>query len=138
MGECMIVLREYKIEEVAEIKNILIKEKIDDLDLNGIVFIIIVDEEIAGVSKANKSESKWMLNYLIIRENHRGHDLGDSLLRGILNKLANLEIEQIYFNSHDSYLLSKGFQQTNSKELELNITRFFSRKCKGCGGSNVL
>lgn len=134
----MIVLRKYKVDEVEKIKDILLEEKLDDLDLDGIVFVVIQDDEIVGVSKVSEDDGKWILNYLVISKVHRGSNLGDSLLRAILNKLANLEIEQVYFKSPNHYLMSRGFQQIDNKVFGLNIRDFFSKKCKGCDGSNVI
>lgn len=138
MEEYMIILREYKTNESKDIINILVNENVDDLDLSGTIYMVLEDEEILGVSKVKEKESKWLLHYLIIKEDSRGDNLGDSLLRGILNKLSNQGIKKIYYKSYDPYLIKKGFKLTNNNELILDIDEFFSQGCAGIGDCNEL
>lgn len=134
----MLILRKYAMDEVDKITNILDKEGIEDRFLDGIVYVVVDNEDLIGVGKAILNNSKWELNYLVIREDKRNQKLGDALFRAILNKLYNQGINVIYSKSKNSYLLKKGFIINDNTELELNISDFFSKCCSSCGGRNGL
>lgn len=133
----MIILREYNKEEVDQIINIL-KEEVSDYDLDGIVYVVIEDSKVVGVSKVKKVDDRWLLDYLIIKKANRNNGLGDSLLRAILNKIYNMNAARIYYQNNDSYLIKKGFELTNNNELELNIEEFFAIGCGNCGELDVI
>ncbi len=133
----MLLLRGYIGDEINKIKSILNKEGIEDTILDGIVYVVIDNEELVGVGKA-KPNKKSELDYLVIREDKRNQGLGDALLRAILNKLYNQGIEKLYYKSNDTYLMKKGFVLNDANELELNIPDFFNKGCNSCGGCNEL
>lgn len=134
----MLVLRNCKVDEFNEIKEFLAKEGIRDLVLEGIIYIVLDDNELIGVGKVLEKDKKWIIEYLVIREDKRNQQIGDGLLRAILNKLYNQGIEKIYSSSNNDYLLKKGFILNCESHLELNISDFFNKGCKCCGGYNEL
>ncbi|WP_353095855.1 GNAT family N-acetyltransferase [Tissierella praeacuta] len=134
----MLVLQNCKVDEFNEIKEFLAKEGIRDLVLEGIIYIALDDNELIGVGKALEKDKKWIIEYLVIREDKRNQQIGDGLLRAILNKLYNQGIEKIYSSSNNDYLLKKGFILNCESHLELSISDFFSKGCKCCGGYNEL
>ncbi|MBU5311081.1 GNAT family N-acetyltransferase [Tissierella carlieri] len=133
----MLLLREHTIDEIDKIMSILKKEGIEDLNLDGIVYVVLDDNDLVGVGKVRLRDEKWTLEYLIIREDKRNQSLGDALLRAILNKLFNQGIENVYYRTNSTYLIKKGFI-LGGNQLELNIPEFFNKGCKGCGGRNEL
>lgn len=132
----MLVLREYMKNEIQEIKELLISEKVEDLNLNEMIYIMIEDNIIIGVSKVEIENNNGNLKYLVIKEASRGQDLGNGLLRGILNKLDNNGVEKIYYKEMDSYLIKKGFYLNEKNQLELNISEFFNNGCQCSGKCN--
>ncbi|MBU5426633.1 GNAT family N-acetyltransferase [Tissierella pigra] len=132
----MLSLRKCLEEEKHKIQEILTKENITDLCLKDIVYVGLENEELFGVIKAEKEENKWILKYLVIIDDKRGQNLGDALLRSILNYLYSQGVHRIYFKSKETYFLKKGFSVNNNDELELNIPDFFSKGCNSCGGCN--
>ena len=127
----MIVLREYTQDELEKIKDILISEEIDDLNMNGIIYIILEDDNIMGVSKV-EIEGDASLKYILIRKDNRQKNLGEALLRAILSKLDKQGIENVYYKEPNSYLIKKGFTLNNENQLELNLAEFFNKPC--CSG----
>ncbi len=134
----MLILRSYKIDEYNEIRNILIREGIKDLELEDIIYVVLDNDDLVGVAKAKSIDTRYMLEYLVIREDKRNQNLGDALLRAILSKLLNQGVNIVYSKLNDSYLLKKGFIINNDNLLELNISDFFDRGCNNCGGCNEL
>ena len=134
----MLILRSYKIDEYNEIRNILIREGIKDLELEDIIYVVLDNDDLVGVAKAKSIDTRYMLEYLVIREDKRNENLGDALLRAILSKLLNQGVNIVYSKLNDSYLLKKGFIINNDNLLELNISDFFDRGCNNCGGCNEL
>lgn len=134
----MLILRSYKIDEYNEIRNILIREGIKDLELEDIIYVVLDNDDLVGVAKAKSIDTRYMLEYLVIREDKRNQNLGDALLRAILSKLLNQGVNIVYSKLNDSYLLKKGFIINNDNLLKLNISDFFDRGCNNCGGCNEL
>lgn len=134
----MLVLREYKENETDDLKELLLEEKIVDLELDGIVYVFIENDNLIGAAKAINEYDKWILKYLVIRENNRGENLGDSLLRAILNNIFNQGIKEVYFMSENPYLVSKGFILLNDNEIVIELDGFFNKGCNCYGGFNEL
>ena len=132
----MLILREYKTEESEEIKKLLLEENIKDLDLKGIVYVIIDNQDLIGICKAEKESDNFILKYIVIKYKRRGENLGDALLRALLSNLDNRGIKGIFYNANNDYLLKKGFVLNENNELELNITSFFNKGCKCSGECN--
>lgn len=134
----MLILRSYKIDECNEIRNILIREGIKDLELEDVIYVVLDNDDLIGVAKAKSIDNRYMLEYLVIREDKRNQNLGESLLRAILSKLLNQGVNIVYSKLNNNYLLKKGFIINNDNLLELNISNFFDRGCNNCGGCNEL
>lgn len=131
----MLVLREYKEKEIQEIKRLLMTEKVQDLNINGIIYVMVEDNNIIGVSKIEIENDIGNLKYLVIKENRRKQGLGNGLLRAILNKLDNQEIKKVYYKENNLYLMKFGFDLNENNTLELVVPIFFSRGCQ-CSGEN--
>ena len=132
----MLVIREYKEDEAQEIKEILIKEKINDLELNEDIVVVVEDNSVIGICKFEIKDSDSWLKYLIIREDSREDGLGDGLLRTVLNKLDLQGIKKMFYDNMDLYLIKKGFIVNPEGVLELNIREFFTGGCSCSGKSN--
>lgn len=134
----MLVLRNYKENEIEELKELLIDEGIDDLELDGIIYVVLEDDMLIGSSKVIEEDGKWILQYIVIKEEFRRQNLGDGLLRAILNKLVNQGIKDVYFKANDPFLISRGFIILENDEIMLDLENFFNKGCKGCEGFNEL
>lgn len=134
----MLELRGYKEDEIQQIKDILIKEKINDRDLNGIIVVVVEDNIVLGLCKVEIIDSNSWLKYLVIKEDSRGENLGDGLLRTVLNKLDLKEIKMIFYDYINLYLIKKGFVENPECKLELNISEFFKGGCKCPGQLNEI
>lgn len=134
----MLELREYKETEIQQIEDILLEEKINDLELNKNIIVVVEDNIVLGLCKFEiENENSW-LKYLIIKKSNRGQYLGDGLLRTVLNKLDLQGIEKMFYNDMDLYLIKKGFKENKEGILELNISEFFSIGCKCPGKANEI
>lgn len=131
----MLEIRGYKEDEIQQIKDILKKEKINDLKINSDLILIVVEDNIVlGLCSVGINNSEYWLKHLIIKEDSRGQELGDGLLRTMLNKLDLQGVKKIYYKNIDSYLVKKGFIKNNKGFLELNILEFFTDGCT-CSGN---
>jgi len=126
----MLILREYKLDESEEIKEILIKEDIKDLELEGLVYVVLDGNDLIGITKAEKNDVIYELKYLVIKHERRGENLGDALLRALVSKLDNQGVEIVFFIEKNDYLIKKGFILSKNNKLELNISNFFDGGCK--------
>lgn len=132
----MIILREYKKNDLEDIKDILFKENVMDFNINGIIYVLLEDNKILGVGKTSLEKDKYFLKYLIIKEEERRNGLGDGLIRAILYKLQNNNIDKLYFKGNNKFLLSKGFKNEIKNELYLDIDSFFNSGCNCSGACN--
>ena len=130
----MLELRGYKETEIQQMKDILLKEEIEDLELDKDVIVVVEDDIVLGVCKYEIKNGDSWLKYLIIKEDNRRQFLGDGLLRTVLNKLDLQGIKMMFYDNVDSYLIKKGFIENGEGILELNISEFFSVGCK-CSGA---
>ena len=71
----MLIIREYKENEVQDIKELLVSENIKDLDINEIIFVMVEDKDIIGVCKIAIENYIGDLKYLVIKENKRNKKL---------------------------------------------------------------
>ena len=134
----MLEIRQFKESEVQQIEDILLKEKINDLELNKNTIVVVEDRIVLGVCRyVVENDNSW-LKYLIVKENNRGELLGDGLLRTVLNKLDLQGVKRIYYSNIDTYLIKKGFKENDKGLLELNISEFFSVGCKCSGNCNEI
>ncbi len=132
----MIILREYKENDLEDIKDILSKENVMDFNLDGIIYVLLEDNKILGVGKTSLEKDKYFLKYLIIKEEERRNGLGDGLIRAILYKLQNNNIDKLYFKGNNKFLLSKGFKNEIKNEFYLDIDSFFNSGCNCSGACN--
>ncbi len=134
----MLILHEYNAGESESINQILIEENIEDLTMEGLVYVVLDNDNLCGIAKAKMIDADWNLKYLIIKKDKRGENLGDALLRALLSKLSNQGIKKILYKEENFYLRKIGFKLSENNLLELDISAFFSKGCKSCGGCNVL
>lgn len=55
----MIYFRKFRNEDLEKINEILLQEKIYNMQIEGIIYVAIEDEEIIGVGKAKEDNQKW-------------------------------------------------------------------------------
>jgi len=141
----MIICR--KIEtcgEKEQLKEILRYYKIkDSSDRNSIIYIIEENDRIIGGSSILLYDDIGILEYLVIEGSKTGSDLGDGLLRSILNYCKLNGLKRVLYPSQDLYLLKKGFicnynesnsnsldERVNKYKLVCHIDDFFNNSCK--------
>lgn len=137
----MIILREVNAEEYEEVTLILKKEGIEDNPSNGIVYILADNDNILGVGKIKLKDEYGILEYIVVKDEYRGLNFGDSILRSLLFKLESIGIKEVYYWDKEEYLLSKGFKYNINKfkdsyRLYLNINDFFKKRL--CGDKDEL
>ncbi|KGG81386.1 hypothetical protein Y919_00020 [Caloranaerobacter azorensis H53214] len=123
-----------KREELAEVNKLLVKNGFqEEIDLSQIIYVMKENEEFIGVAKITVIENIGILNYLVIDSDRRGEDLGDSLLRAILNYCDLNFIKKIYYPYENSYLQKKGFKSADIDEKEfLKVNNINSDKLIVC------
>ena len=137
----MISIREIKSSEFEIANNILTTEGIYDDMLQGIVYVLIEGNRVIGISKMRIKDKYGILDYIVIKEENRGFDYGDGLLRAVLFKANAMGIKEVYCAKHHQYLIKKGFHYSGDSsntpyELSLNIDNFFNNCC--CGDKNEI
>ena len=137
----MIVLREINRREYSEVKPILEREDIKDDLSKGIIYILIDNGIIIGVGKIGLGYDYSILEYIVVKEEYRGSNLGDALLRSLLFKAESIGMKKMFYYDKNDYLLKKGFtysegKQTGSYQLFLIIQDFFNKGC--CGDEDEL
>ncbi|WP_069649509.1 GNAT family N-acetyltransferase [Caloranaerobacter ferrireducens] len=106
-----------KKEELSKVNKLLVKNGFqEENDLEQIIYIMEENEELIGVAKITVIKNIGLLNYLIIDSNRRGENLGDSLLRSILNYCDLNSIKKIYYPYENLYLQKKGFKLADINE----------------------
>ena len=135
----MIILSKINRQEHEEANFILKKENIKDGLDGGIIYTLKDNGVIIGVGKIKLKFNYGILEYLIIKKEHRGANLGDAILRTLLFKAEASGIEKIFYPYKNSYLMKKGFidnkgEHMNSYELYLEVSEFFNKGC--CGDRN--
>lgn len=134
----MLILRDYQANEINKIKKILLDENINDFDFKDIIYVMLDNEDLIGVGKVEMFNENWLLKYLVIREDRRGENLGDGLLRALLSKLYNSGVKFLFYENTNPYLIKKGFAIDEENQLKINIVDFFKTGCKNCSGCNEL
>lgn len=137
----MLVLREIESKEFNKVKVILEKENIEDDLTNGVIYILTDGNCIMGIGKLVFQNEYGILRYIVIKEEYRGFDFGDSMLRSLIFKAQSLGIKEIYHAHNEKYLLKKGFKDNkmrtmNDYKLHLNTDEFF--QCKRCGDKDEI
>lgn len=142
----MILSRKPKDEKEDKLSNEILKQyDIEDkFKLNSVKYLLILDEEIVGLSKVEYYNDIGVLKYIVISKDEVGDNLGDALLRSIFNYCLNNDIHKIYYPNVDSYLLKMGFIESksyleieNKKQeflLELDLEKFFTAPCRSSKG----
>lgn len=126
----MIVLSKIKDQEYSKVNLILEKESIKDCLDNGIIYTLKDNDAIVGVGKIRNESDYGVLEYLVIKEESRGSNLGDALLRTLLFKAETSGITKIFYTYKDNYLLKKGFVYNKDDHKDLydlcvQISSFF-------------
>ncbi|MBU5437585.1 GNAT family N-acetyltransferase [Tissierella sp. MSJ-40] len=137
----MLVLREINESEIYLITGLLKDENIvNNITNNDIIYVMYDNERIIGAAKATIVKDYGIFDYLLIIKDQRGSNLGDGLLRALLNKLNSIGIKQIFYSSENNYLLKKGFEYSidSNLKLQIHIPTFLNRSCKSCGDLNDL
>lgn len=132
----MLEVRGYKENEIQDIKELLISENIQDLEISGTIFVMIENNDIIGVCKIEIEKYIGNLKYLVIKRNNRKLKLGNGLLKAILNKLENQGIKNVYCKENNSYLIKNGFNLNKDNYIELDLSKFVSRGCNCSGDCN--
>ena len=137
----MIEIREIHSSEFEIANNILSGEGIVDDISQGIVYVLIKDDKVIGISKMRINNGYGILDYIVLKKENRGLDYGDGLLRAVLFKAKAIGIEEVYYAKYHQYLIKKGFNYTEDSsnipyELSLNINNFFNNCC--CGDENEI
>lgn len=123
-----------KKEELSKVNKLLVENGFQkENNLEQIIYIMEENEELIGVAKITVIKNIGLLNYLIIDSNRRGENLGDSLLRSILNYCDLNSIKKIYYPYENLYLQKKGFKlaDINEKKL-LNLNNIIANKLIVC------
>lgn len=114
----MIVIRKVRNdEENKKILEMLNEYRIiNNMNIGSITYVLEDNGEIIGGCNFYIINRQVILNFLIIDRNRRGENLGDGLLRAVLNYCSKNEVEKAYFIQESDYLVKKGF----SKVREIN------------------
>ena len=142
----MFLARKVKSENEERIADEILKQyDIEDVvNYNSAKYVLIVDDKLVGVSKVDFHENIGVLKYLVIDKKEVGDDLGDALIRAVLNYAIVNGIDKVYYPTVDSYLTRLGFvEKENCLKidgedrkflLELELEPFFSAPCKSSQG----
>lgn len=135
----MIVLREFKKEDLEKLKIMLQSEdmKVEIPNSNELIYMSISDEELMGAIKVNQNEDIWTLDYIYIAEKWRNQMIGDGILRVMIDKLDRKKVKSLYFQNIDQYLIKRGFKINEDNILELDVENFFGDTCSCCDGCEV-
>lgn len=131
----MIVLREFRSDDLKRLKNLLEFENIEPClpNSNELIYLSFSDENLIGAIKVNNIEDIWILDYIYIIEKWRNKKIGDGILRVIIDKLDKKKIKKLYFPKRNNYLIKRGFKINKDNRLELDIENFFKDACSSCG-----
>lgn len=136
----MIVLRKFKSSDLENIKELFRDEhnEIFKLNLNGIIYLALVEEKIVGAIQVEQIQNTCTLNYIYIDKKWRNQKIGDGLLKVLVDKLDKSNVKKLIFNSIDPYLMKKGFEEKEDNILELDIENFFNKQCSCCGNADEI
>lgn len=132
----MIILNKIDKEEYEEVNLILKKENIKDILDNGIIYTLKENDVIMGVGKIKFEFNYGVLEYIVIKEEHRGANLGEALLRTLLFKAETSGIEKVFYIYKNNYLIKNGFANNRGANrdlysLYLEVSNFFNMGCRG-------
>jgi len=113
---------------------------------DSISYILEDNENIIGCSNFRFVSDYAMINFLVIDRSRRGENLGDGLLRAVLNYCLRSGIKKAVYVGNSKYFLKKGFTKSEDydEKLSLITTRdktdilicdidaFFDRGCGFC------
>lgn len=135
----MIVLREFKKEDLEKLRTMLQSEdiKVELPSSSELIYMSISDDELMGAIKVNENEDIWTLDYIYIAEKWRNQMIGDGLLRVMIDKLDRNKVKSLYFKDIDQYLIKRGFEKNDDNILELDVENFFGDTCSCCDGCEV-
>ena len=144
----MIVARKTKNSEENRIIIEMLKEykTVNNTSDDSIYYILEDNGKIVGGCNININSNYAIINFLIIDDNRRGENLGDGLLRAVLNYCLRNGIKQIFYIGDSQYLIKKGFYKVRKTDeylvsatamdtdiiLACNIEVFFKKGCSSC------
>lgn len=142
----MIVARKANLTlENKSIINLLRENGLDnEIRDDSISYVLEDNGNIIGFSNFRFVGDYAIINLLVIDRRRRGENLGDGLLRAVLNYCLRNGIEEAIYIGHNQYFLKKGFNEIgdfdeklslitegkSSNILICDIDNFFN---KGCG-----
>ncbi len=123
----------------------MLKESNSDNSIdNGSIYYVVEDNsEIVGGCKFNVIDEYAIINFLVINENRRGENLGDGLLRAVLNYCSSQGVKNVFFMGDNHYFIKKGFLKVKEADEDLfskieiytnsilrcDIEEFFKKGC---------
>ncbi|WIV10963.1 GNAT family N-acetyltransferase [Proteiniborus sp. MB09-C3] len=144
----MIVVRKTEnSEENAAIAEMSRGYKIDNnMSDNSVSYVLEDNGKIVGGCNISINNDYAILNFLMINENKRGDNLGDGLLRAVLNYCLINGIKKAFFIGDNQYFIKKGFSKAKKIDEKLaltaaldtdiilacNIEEFFKKGCCSC------
>ncbi len=111
---------------------------------NGSIYYVVEDNsEIVGGCNFNIIDEYAIINFLVINENRRGENLGDGLLRSVLNYSSIQGVKSAFFMGDNHYFIKKGFLKVKEADEDLfskteintnsilrcDIEEFFKKGC---------
>ena len=142
----MLLARKPMDEKEDEMSNEILKQYNieDEFKLSTVKYILIIEEEIVGLSKVEFYDRIGILKYVAISKDQTGDNLGDALLKSIFNYCLNNDVHKIYYPTLDSYLIKVGFKEsknhleveneTQEFLLEIDLDKFFTTPCQSSKG----
>src|SRR5690554_6643012 len=135
----MFTLRQIKKEDYIEVESIIKNNRIEDNLSQGITYILKDNNDMIGVGKIILRDDYGILKYIFVKEDCRGYNYGDAILRGLLYKCQSIGVNKIFSYKDDAYLLKKGFtykegDYSMEQKLYLGVDDFFKKSY--CGDKN--
>lgn len=107
-------------------------------------YVLEENNQIVGGCNFNIINSNAILNFLVIDKNRRKENLGDGLLRAVLNYFSRSKIEKVYFIGESDYFIKNGFSKVKQIDedlaskievnsdtiLECDVEIFFDKGCR--------
>lgn len=138
----MITIREIDDKDYKRVNRILMEEQIKEGISQGLIYILIEEDEYAGIGKIDVENGYGVLKYIFVREKYRGFNYGEALLRAMLFKLNVMDINVVFYREYNKYLINKGFELNKKNlivhySLSLSINSFF-KDCCLCGDNDEI
>lgn len=140
----MIIARKFDHDkDLDSVKYLLNKfSLLDNLNSKEIIYILLENDSIIGVSQISIKQKNAILDYIVIDSSCKGNNYGDGLLRSILNYVMSIGYHKVYYMDINNYLIKEGFRETsisndnslkeifkNEIILYCDLQEFFSKCC---------